>query len=504
MKAVFIHESIFGYAHDWDTIADVLATYNVDTVAINDMRIFHIRPHDEISRAIAAFQSRGIKYHSVMLTIAQSKNNLDPASTAAILPDGTIYSEWQACPIKVRDDCLAYIQEYLTNHPTIDGLMLDYIRFVVSGVCYCPSCRTAFEAWLGEGTITDWTPFYPGGSRWRSDFVPFRMSTVTNLVRDINTFIRATNPNIQISAAVFPLFSSTGDYQKIWLGQDTETWLKEGLIDFAAPMEYTKDIYKTGAQSPINTLENYTDIQSIYWAGYPILAILRQNWPTTHLTPQELKDQVDYVMSRNHIGYMLWKYTGPGSAEPGPDYRDYLSVLDTAPPPYITPFTAELEKGDYIITMPTTLVDGADTYKFIKWEDGSTNPERTVNLIETKTITATYQLITTVIINGLVINAETMEPIVGATVKAGDYQTITLTDGTFSLSLPLGTYTVTISKTGYVSVEIPDVDATSDVTLPQPVQLAPSPPPIIPPWLPWAFGLSLFGIGLVYVSAREG
>ncbi len=55
-------------------------------------------------------------------------------------------------------------------------------------------------------------------------------------------------------------------------------------------------------------------------------------------------------------------------------------------------------------------------------------------------------------ISGTVIDAETLDPIAGATVTADGYETTTAGDGTYTLAdLPVGSYTVTASATGYVS-----------------------------------------------------
>lgn len=53
-----------------------------------------------------------------------------------------------------------------------------------------------------------------------------------------------------------------------------------------------------------------------------------------------------------------------------------------------TPYSATLKDGTYTINMPETSSDGKP---FEKWEDGSTNPTRTINLTSDKTLTATYQ-----------------------------------------------------------------------------------------------------------------
>ncbi len=55
---------------------------------------------------------------------------------------------------------------------------------------------------------------------------------------------------------------------------------------------------------------------------------------------------------------------------------------------YITPYTEKLGEGSYTIKMPDSTYDGKP---FETWEDGSTNPERTINLTADMTIKATYK-----------------------------------------------------------------------------------------------------------------
>ena len=60
---------------------------------------------------------------------------------------------------------------------------------------------------------------------------------------------------------------------------------------------------------------------------------------------------------------------------------------------YTTPVTLELEPGTYEITMPSLVTDGSETYNFSQWEDGSTNPVRTVNLTVDMSISAAYEAV---------------------------------------------------------------------------------------------------------------
>lgn len=57
---------------------------------------------------------------------------------------------------------------------------------------------------------------------------------------------------------------------------------------------------------------------------------------------------------------------------------------------YNTPWSDQLTEGTHTITMPSTFTVGEKRYDFRRWEDGSTNPNRTVNLVSNMNITAYY------------------------------------------------------------------------------------------------------------------
>lgn len=61
---------------------------------------------------------------------------------------------------------------------------------------------------------------------------------------------------------------------------------------------------------------------------------------------------------------------------------------------YVTPWSGSLLAGPYEIDMPSNLLVGADTYNFKEWEDGSTNPTRAINLVSDMIISAAYEIYT--------------------------------------------------------------------------------------------------------------
>jgi len=57
-----------------------------------------------------------------------------------------------------------------------------------------------------------------------------------------------------------------------------------------------------------------------------------------------------------------------------------------------TPWTDSKAEGTYVITIPLSVQVDVDIYDFQSWEDLSTNPTRTVNLVGDLAVMATYQL----------------------------------------------------------------------------------------------------------------
>lgn len=354
IRGVFIHESVYGYPHDWSIIAQTLSQYKINAMFVSDLGIGRRRPDAEISTAIAACHAYGIEYHSSMFALEQNKN----AETAAITSGGEIFNEWVQCPIMAHDNGIAAVQEYLTSFPSVDGIMLDYIRYEVADMCYCPQCRAAFEQWLGEGPIEDWTPFYPSGARWL-EYAEWRTIPVTELVRDMRAAALAIKPDLVISEAAWSYFSDCPIYWRKWIGQDTGNWIANDYLDFVAPMMYTKTIYGASGE----TLESFIDATQKYMTGgvegkIPLVALLRNDFSTSaDLTPEELKAQIDYVRSRGLNGWIIWRYGGPGVDDNGyfPDITDYLAILDMPPTFTLSNILYSKNGGEITVSWSTDL-----------------------------------------------------------------------------------------------------------------------------------------------------
>ena len=128
----------------------------------------------------------------------------------------------------------AAIRELAAGY-AVDGIHLDYIRHRSRDFCFCAGCRARFERETGV-RVRHWPADVVSGNAavaWRD----WRRDTISRFVRDLRADLRAARPALALSAAVYGSYPSCRDT----IGQDWGLWLKEGWVDFVAPMNYTAD-----------------------------------------------------------------------------------------------------------------------------------------------------------------------------------------------------------------------------------------------------------------------
>lgn len=116
------------------------------------------------------------------------------------------------------------------------GVQYDFIRYVGPDACFCDRCRAGFEALMGR--TVDWPAECLAEGPVRAQWLDYRAGLITEIVRRTCAAIRAVNGSLVISAAIYSL---TPEVAKQRLGQDYETWCREGYLDAVCPMAYTLD-----------------------------------------------------------------------------------------------------------------------------------------------------------------------------------------------------------------------------------------------------------------------
>lgn len=204
---------------------------------------------DPLRLAVDAAHRRGIRLHAWMNVMPMWKGTQPPRSRQHLYHR---HPEWrlrgvngQAQPLnehyvtvnftlpEVQDHIVAVARDLVTRY-SLDGLHLDYVRFVAEsanqkdGFLEDPATLDRFAREAGiQLTRDNLAQHRPKMRQWRRD-------KITSVVRRIAKEARAARPGIEISGAVWRTPTLARG-----LDQDAALWLNEGTIDRAFPMIYT-------------------------------------------------------------------------------------------------------------------------------------------------------------------------------------------------------------------------------------------------------------------------
>jgi hypothetical protein len=196
---------------------------------------------DWLAEAVRHAHANGIEIHPYVnncvvegRTSRQSLQRLRAAGRLQEGPDGSPI-DW-FCPSQEAN--LAAIERpmvEIVSRYDVDGVQYDFIRYPNSQGCFCATCRARFEQETGQ-PVGDWPQDVVDGER-HPEWVEFRCERISAIVERVSTRIRAVNPNVQISAAVFADWPACRES----IGQDWARWCRAGWLDAVCPMNYTQD-----------------------------------------------------------------------------------------------------------------------------------------------------------------------------------------------------------------------------------------------------------------------
>ncbi|HCB30649.1 MAG TPA: hypothetical protein DEP50_07990 [Acinetobacter lwoffii] len=119
----------------------------------------------------------------------------------------------------------------------IDGIQYDYMRFPSEKYCYCRHCREKFEKAVGS-PVANWPAEVISGGRWEKKYLDYLYGTLNSFVRELYPLIKKAKPDMVVSAAVW---AREKDSQVPGVRQDWGNWVRAGVLDFIAPMNYGND-----------------------------------------------------------------------------------------------------------------------------------------------------------------------------------------------------------------------------------------------------------------------
>lgn len=311
MRGVWMHNSA---GPSWDDAARRLADANVNAVfpyicsggiAYYASTVLpqhrSVAEHgDWLAEAAAACGRHGLRLHPRMLNMAtigaprETVAAMGKAGRLVVNNKGEI-GTW-LCPTNShnRQTQLQIARELVTRYD-VAGVQFDYMRYPWKDVCFCSRCRAAFEQYTGA-RVSQWPQdAYSGALKTR--FLDFRRHQLSTLVGDLAAEIRAVDPALEVSAAVFLNWEGHRDS----FGQDWKAWVEQGTVDFVCPMDYTDDC---------ETFRGYVRKQNGWVGGQvPIYAGIGVNADNCRFTdPYLMLRQVEIAREEGASGWVVFNY----------------------------------------------------------------------------------------------------------------------------------------------------------------------------------------------------
>lgn len=173
----------------------------------------------------------------------------------------------------------------LATRYAINGIHLDNVRYAGSNYSYDPFTQQAFTDAL---TISPTLVF----ATWLPNF---QRDQVTNLVAQIYSATVSQKPNLWLSAAVWPNY--TTGYKSYF--QDSKDWLANGYLDASMPMLYSSDVI-TNLTAWTNRAQDFVNDAH---GRYVIPGI-----SADYVNFNDIVDRITAARSMNAAGIALFSY----------------------------------------------------------------------------------------------------------------------------------------------------------------------------------------------------
>ena len=314
-RGVWDHTGMGLYPGNWSKTARILADAGMHAVFVNVLwaGLAHYdsqvvpqsktvsRYGDQLKQCVAAAHANRLEVH--VWKICWNLSNAPKSFVAAMRKAGRLQVSdtgkelaW-LCPSHPDNVALELkaINEVLKRYP-VDGIHLDYVRYPDNNACFCNGCRRRFGQRLGE-KITGWPKSAQSG-KLSGKYNAWRSEQITAFVRAVRTRTRKsgvpTSKRVMISAAVYSGYPGCINS----IGQDWGRWLKEDLVDFVCPMDYTvnNDAFKTMVRRQL-ALAN---------AGGRVFPGLGVTAMESQLTPDQVIEQIRQTRAAGAGGFVLF------------------------------------------------------------------------------------------------------------------------------------------------------------------------------------------------------
>ena len=257
---------------------------------------------DQMAQCVSGCHNHGIEAHprkitwNLLWTDQAFIDDMRAQGRTQVDVDGNPV-DW-LCPSDPRNYQLELdsIMELVSNYE-LDGFHYDFIRYPDRRSCYCDSCRDRFTSDTGH-TVVNWPEECYNGPL-KEEYQEWRREQITRLVKGVHDAVKSLKPDVKISAAVFSGYPRCRES----VAQDWVSWMEQGYIDFACPMNYT----------PL--LNNFTILvtnQMTFVGGrkplYPGIGVRSSS---SELPPDQVIAQIRVTRDLDTGGFVLFNYVAP-------------------------------------------------------------------------------------------------------------------------------------------------------------------------------------------------
>jgi uncharacterized lipoprotein YddW (UPF0748 family) len=310
IRAVWDHSGMGLYPGEWGRTCKLLKDAGFSDLYVNvagsafahyasavlpRSRVFD-EQGDQLAACVAAAKPLGLRVHAWLLCFATegaTPERIEIFRKRGWLlsnPDGSARAWLDPAVPEVRAYLVSAVREMAVNFKT-DGVHLDFVRYPDFLSSLGPTVKARFEKDTGR-RAADWPEDVKSGAL-RAQFMRWRAEQVSDLVQAAQRVVKRDAPGKLLTAAVFGKYPSCVDA----VGQDWESWINIGLVDYVVPMNYTEDSGKfnewltqqtrtrkqalkvlpgigvTAAESRLDAAQVIDQIQAVRRAGCPGFAL---------------------------------------------------------------------------------------------------------------------------------------------------------------------------------------------------------------------------------------
>ena len=258
IRAVWDHTGMGLYPGEWPRTCKLLKDAGVTDLYVNvagagfahyasavlpRSRVFD-EQGDQLAACVAAAKPLGLRVHAWLLCYSTEGATQD--RIAIFAKRGWLLTNADGSPRPWLDPAVPEARAYLLDAVKemavkyrVDGVHLDFVRYPDFLSSLGPTMRTRFEA-ATKTKVADWPEDVKKSGKPREAFIAWRAGQVTDFVQAARKVMRRDAQGKLLTAAVYGKYPSCLHA----VGQDWESWLETGLLDYVAPMNYTEDMAK--------------------------------------------------------------------------------------------------------------------------------------------------------------------------------------------------------------------------------------------------------------------